>query len=195
MEKKKPDMQFWKARLNKDSRLHTHTHKETLLFMLLLACVPGFFLTGPYIAEELAPHILHTGPLIVQGKRCKGKKTKNRRRDKVVKKRAKTTGRHPDSWGLRWSLCLAFRCLSRLRFGGRCGYQRSRQRETRSPGSRKRRREGGYREREKMRKCYKNLIRRSSTEVTFCVLQPFFFQSIAPENRTDWFFFFFTGPN
>ncbi len=100
-----------------------HTHKETLLFMLLLACVPEFFLLGPYIAEELAPHILHIGPQhwVLAPCLCRARDAReknNRRRDKVVKKRVKTTGRHPDSWALRWSLCLAFRCLSRLRFGG-----------------------------------------------------------------------------
>lgn len=179
---------------------HTHTRRHCCSCFSLHVCQASFSLvhtllkSWPLIYCILAPNIAYW-PLDCAGQEMQGeKKKKNRRRDKVVKKRAKTTGRHPDSWGLRWSLCLAFRCLSRLRFGGRCGYQRSRQRETRSPGSRKRRREGGYREREKMRKCYKNLIRRSSTEVTFCVLQPFFFSKHCPREQ-DRLIFFFTGPN
>jgi len=145
-------MQFWTARLNKDSRLHTHTHTQGDIVVHASPRMCARLLSpwsihcrrvGPSYTAYWPP-TLHAGPLIKQGKRCKGKKQKKRQSSE---KRAKTTGRHPDSWGLRWSLCLAFRCLSRLCFGGRCGYQRGRQRETRSPGSRKRRREGGYRER------------------------------------------------
>ncbi len=119
---KRLDMQFSTARLNKDSRLHIHTQGDIVVHASPCMCAR---LLSPWSIHcrrvgpsytAYWPPTLSAGPLIVEGKRCKGEK--NRRRDKVVKKRAKTTGRHPDSWGLRWSLCLAFRCLSRLRFGG-----------------------------------------------------------------------------
>lgn len=95
MEKKKPDMQFWKARLNKDSRLHTHTHtrRHCCSCFSLHVCQASFSLvhtllkSWPLIYCILAPNIAYW-PLDCAGQEMQGKKNKKQKKRQSSEKKS-----------------------------------------------------------------------------------------------------------
>ncbi len=140
----------------------------------------------PLIYCILAPNI-ERWPLDCGGQEMQG--------GKKQKKRQSSEKKSENNWQASRFMGTALIIMSSLQvsepaaFWGRCGYQRSRQRETRSPGSRKRGREGGQK--------WENAIKIWLADPPLKWLSVFssllFFSKHRPREQDR--LIFFTGPN